>query len=196
MPPQLEAGSEWRRRNIVSRSKRGASPEPATLEPADEQQPLAPAPAQALSPTEQEVINLAERPEEIIEGEESCRDALKAARSSRRFAQSRIVACHQNGDEAMAQRWVQILNQLLGRQQLLEQGFRDILERDKKTMTASAAKRAYEGVFHDLRQKLLAAPAALAAQLNPNDPLHAQGILENWVRLLFKGIYENDKATT
>jgi hypothetical protein len=32
----------------------------------------------------------------------------------------------------------------------------------------------------------LAAPAALAAQLNPNDPIHAQGIMENWIRLLFK----------
>ena len=93
----------------------------------------------------------------------------------------------------MAQRWVQILNGIVARQQFLEDRFRDILERDNKTMSVEAAQRVHRTVFSDLRQKLVAAPAALAAQLNPNDPPHAQGILENWIRLLFKGIYENDQ---
>jgi hypothetical protein len=144
----------------------------------------------------QQAQTLAERPDEIVVGEKSCLDALKAVRSSRQYCQSRIAACHKRGDEAMARQWVQTLNAIVARQQFLEERFRDIMERDQKTMSIEAAIRVHRSVFSDLRQKLLAAPAALAAQLNPNDPPHAQGILENWVRLLFKGLYENDQPTT
>jgi hypothetical protein len=86
----------------------------------------------------------------------------------------------------MARQWVQTLNNIIMRQAAMEDRLRDILERDGKTMSVEAAERTYRQVFTDLRQKLLAAPAALAAQLNPNDPIHAQGIMENWIRLLFK----------
>jgi hypothetical protein len=86
----------------------------------------------------------------------------------------------------MAQKWVQTLNAIVTRQQLLEERFRDIMERDGKTMSVEAAERTFRQVFSDLRQKLLAAPAALAAQLNPNDPIHSQKIMENWIRLLFR----------
>lgn len=197
MPADLEAGSEWRKRNAA----RGVSRPPASRQPTPEKlaQEILPS---LLATTEQDVDEdpeatkqaetFAERPEEIIVGEKSCLDALKAVRSSRQYCQSRIAACHSRGDEAMAQKWVQTLNAIVTRQQILEERFRDIMERDQKTMSVETAARVHRSVFSDLRQKLLAAPAALAAQLNPNDPPHAQGILENWMRLLFKGIHESE----
>jgi hypothetical protein len=195
MPADLEAGSLWRQRNAARSASRPSTPRPPATEkpaPAPKSPPPTvpdPEPDEGPEATKQAEI-LAERPEEIIVGERSCLDALKAVRSSRRYCESRITACHQRGDEAMAQKWVQTLNAIVTRQQLLEERFRDIMERDGKTMSVEAATRIHRSVFSDLRQKLLAAPAALAAQLNPNDPPHAQGILENWMRLLFKGIYE------
>lgn len=197
MPAELEAGSEWRKRNAA----RGAS-RPAAARVAAQETPVAAPRVQTVPAPEpdtdedpaatEQAKTLAERPEEIVVGEKSCLDALKAVRSSRQYCQSRIAACHNRGDEAMARQWVQTLNAIVARQQFLEERFRDIMERDQRTMSIEAATRVHRSVFSDLRQKLLAAPAALAAQLNPNDPPHAQGILENWVRLLFKGIYEND----
>ena len=198
MPAELEAGSEWRKRNAA----RGVSPPATPRPPAPENPPPKPkATPRAAAPDPEEdpeatrqAETFAERPEEIVIGEKSCLDALKAVRSSRQYCQSRIAACHNRGDEAMAQKWVQTLNAIVTRQQLLEERFRDIMERDQKTMSVETATRVHRSVFSDLRQKLLAAPGSLAAQLNPNDPPHAQGILENWVRLLFKGIYENDNT--
>jgi hypothetical protein len=195
MPADLEAGSLWRQRNAARSASRPSTPRPpATEKPAPAPKsppPTVPDPEPNEDPEATKLAEtLAERPEEIIVGERSCLDALKAVRSSRRYCESRITACHQRGDEAMAQKWVQTLNAIVTRQQLLEERFRDIMERDGKTMSVEAATRIHRSVFSDLRQKLLAAPAALAAQLNPNDPPHAQGILENWMRLLFKGIYE------
>jgi hypothetical protein len=200
MPAELEAGSEWRKRNAARGVSRPATPRPPAPEgPAPA--PKAAPPAAAPEPDTDEdpeatrqAETLAERPEEIVIGEKSCLDALKAVRSSRQYCQSRIAACHNRGDEAMAQKWVQTLNAIVTRQQLLEERFRDIMERDGKTMSVETATRVHRSVFSDLRQKLLAAPGSLAAQLNPNDPPHAQGILENWVRLLFKGIHENEPS--
>jgi hypothetical protein len=197
MPVDLEAGSLWRQRNAARSASRPSTPRPPATEkpaPAPKSPPPTvpdPEPDEDPEATKQAEI-LAERPEEIIVGERSCLDALKAVRSSRQYCQSRIAACHQRGDEAMAQKWVQTLNAIVTRQQLLEERFRDIMERDQKTMSVEAATRVHRSVFSDLRQKLLAAPGALAAQLNPNDPPHAQGILENWMRQLFKGIHENN----
>jgi hypothetical protein len=198
MPADLEAGSIWRQRNAARSSGRPSIPRPPVTEKPEPAPKFSPPPP-TLDPeleedpkATKEAETLAERPEEIIVGERSCLDALKAVRSSRQYCQSRIAACHQRGDEAMAQKWVQTLNAIVTRQQLLEERFRDIMERDQKTMSVEAATSVHRSVFSDLRQKLLAAPAALAAQLNPNDPPHAQGILENWMRQLFKGIHEKN----
>jgi hypothetical protein len=193
MPADLEGGSQWRQRNAARGGGRPATataPAPKTETPAP--QPTAPEEPEDPDATKQ-AVELAERPEEIVIGERSCQETLKALRSSRQYCQSRIAACHKRGDEAMARQWVQTLNNIVSRQAAMEDRLRDILERDAKTMSVEAAERTYRQVFSDLRQKLLAAPAALAAQLNPNDPIHAQGIMENWVRLLFKETHEEQR---
>jgi hypothetical protein len=196
MPADLEGGSLWRQRNAA---RGGSRPAAAPVAAPRVETPPAPTPAPQ-APEEPEdpdatkqAVELAERPEEIVIGERSCQETLKALRSSRQYCQSRIAACHKRGDEAMARQWVQTLNNIVSRQAAMEDRLRDILERDAKTMSVEAAERTYRQVFSDLRQKLLAAPAALAAQLNPNDPIHAQGIMENWVRLLFKETYEGQR---
>jgi hypothetical protein len=190
MPADLEGGTIWRQRNAARGGSRGVK---APAAPRKVEAPAAP----ERTPDDQEdaeatklAVSLAERPEEIVVGERSCQETLKALRSSRQYCQSRIAACHNRGDEAMARQWVQTLQAIAARQTGMEDRLRDILERDAKTMSVEAAERTYRQVFTDLRQKLLAAPAALAAQLNPNDPIHAQGIMENWVRLLFKETHE------
>jgi hypothetical protein len=145
MPTDLEAGSIWRQRNAARSAGRPSIPRPPVTEK-PEPAPKSPPPAPTLDPeleedpkATKEAETLAERPEEIIVGERSCLDALKAVRSSRQYCQSRIAACHQRGDEAMAQKWVQTLNAIVTRQQLLEERFRDIMERDGKTMSLEAA---------------------------------------------------------
>jgi len=199
MPPDLEGGSVWRARNATRRAGRVLAPIPAP------QSPLAPVqadPAPELSPEVEEdpeatklAVELAERPEEVITSEASCKEMLRAQRSSRQYAAGRIAACHKRGDEAMAQRWTQIMNNIIPKQKDTERDLLDLLERTGKTMTTEAAKRAFRTVFSELRQKLVAAPAALAAQLNPQDPHHAQGVMENYVRSLFKETYEDHQPT-
>jgi transposase-like protein len=201
MPSDLEGGSVWRARNATRRAGRAPAPAPAPQSP-----PAAPVvqadPVPELSPEVDEdpdatklAVELAERPEEVITSEASCKEMLRAQRSSRQYAAGRIAACHKRGDEAMAQRWTQIMNNIIPKQKDTERDLLDLLERTGKTMTTEAAKRSFRTVFSELRQKLVAAPAALAAQLNPQDPHHAQGVMENYVRSLFKETYEDHQPT-
>jgi hypothetical protein len=106
---------------------------------------------------------------------------------------------HHSGDIEASRRWAQTHQQYIAKQVAYERQLRDLMERDGKTMQVEDAERTYRQVFSDLRQKLVAAPAALSAQLNPNDPIHAQGIMENWIRMLFRETNrpnENKTATT
>jgi transposase-like protein len=199
MPHDLEGGSVWRARNATRRA--GRAPSPATA-PQSPPAPVQADPAPEMSPEVEEdpeatklAVELAERPEEVITSEASCKEMLRAQRSSRQYAAGRIAACHKRGDEAMAQRWTQIMNNIIPKQKDTERDLLDLLERTGKTMTTEAAKRSFRTVFSELRQKLVAAPAALAAQLNPQDPHHAQGVMENYVRSLFKETYEDHQPT-
>lgn len=194
MPADLEAGSEWRKRNAARSGQRPVSaqkPPSQATEPPPRVDAAPAAPPPEPDPTEREVLAIADQPEEIANGTEECRAALKSVRLARRFCESKMAACHKSGDDAMARQWVQTLQAVLSRQSALEDRFRDILERDKTTISLAASERTYRGVFQDIRQKLLAAPAALAARLNPQDPPHALGILEEYLqKTVFREIYE------
>ena len=196
MPADLEGGSLWRQRNAPRQPGRKRAPDtsladtPPVASPPKPTPPLTPA-----DPDEQAVVAMAERPEEIIEGEEACRETLKSLRHARRFCEERMRDTFGRGDEAMSRQWTQTLNALAVRQIAMEDRLRTILERDGRTMSVEAAEHTFRGVVNDLRQRLLAAPAALAAQVNPNDPTHAQAILENYVRSLFKQAYDAVPAT-
>jgi hypothetical protein len=183
MPTDLEGGDVWRKNN-------------ATRQPAPKRQLASPQqlPPRPTDPDEQAVVAMAERPEEIIEGEEACRETLKSLRHARRFCEERMRDTFGRGDEAMSRQWTQTLNALAVRQIAMEDKLRAILERDGRTMSVEAAEHVFRGVVNDLRQRLLAAPAALAAQVNPNDPTHAQAILENYVRTLFKEVHNSPKT--
>lgn len=198
MPHDLEGGSVWRARNAARRAMKPNAPARPPVMTA----PVEADPAPELAPEIEEdpdatkmAVELAERPEEVITSEASCKEMLRAQRSSRQYCAGRIAACHKRGDEAAAQRWTQIMNNIIPKQKDTERDLLDLLERTGKTMTTDAAKRAFRTVFSELRQKLVAAPAALAAQLNPQDPHHAQGVMENYVRSLFKETYEDNQPT-
>lgn len=174
MPADLEAGNIWRKRNAPRRFTASRHPTSSTgTEAAD-----------------LEARELAERPEEIVTGEASCKRTLESLRKAVIHCECKVAACDEAGDEAGGQSWARVFQMLAARQVALEERLRSILEQDKKTMSFEAAEHTFRRVLSDIRQKILAAPAALAAQLNPADPLHAQAVMEGWIKALFKSIHQ------
>jgi len=187
----IEAAQSWYQRN--GRSRIASQPRPA------------PSPTPVESSTENEDPPEPAEPEPVAEptktftDTDNCREALNEQRQLRKHAAAQVARLHHSGDIEASRRWAQTHQQYIAKQVAYERQLRDLMERDGKTMQVEDAERTYRQVFSDLRQKLVAAPAALSAQLNPNDPIHAQGIMENWIRMLFRETNrpnENKTATT
>jgi hypothetical protein len=187
----VEAAQSWYQRNGRSRiaSQPRPAPNPTPVESSTENE-SAPEPAEPEPVTE---------PTKTFTDTDNCREALNEQRQLRKHAAAQVARLHHSGDIEASRRWAQTHQQYIAKQVAYERQLRDLMERDGKTMQVEDAERTYRQVFSDLRQKLVAAPAALSAQLNPNDPIHAQGIMENWIRMLFKETNrpnENRNTTT
>jgi hypothetical protein len=176
----VEEAVAWRKRNVNLKTK-------APLEQAMRSVPVSIAPSSEDQEMAEEVAKLTEIPTRT----KSCEDALRDAVTSRTLAKSMIVVSQGNGDYEAARRWMQTMQQLLHRQAALENQYRNLLERDGITIQVTEAEARYRGVLLDLKTIVSSMPAALAAKVNPQDPVLAQKALEEWRdKTLFKSIYE------
>jgi hypothetical protein len=190
----LEAARAWRQRN--GRSKLTS---PAKVTAALASTPAITAPAQppevidAMNRRAEEAI---EEPVKTFTDTDSCREALNEQRQLRKHAAAQVARLHHSGDIEASRRWSQTHQQYSAKQLTYERQWRDLLERDRRTIQIEDADRTFRAVLQDVRTLAASMPAALAAKVNPQDPVLAQKLLEEWRdKTLFKAIYE-DKTTT
>jgi hypothetical protein len=176
------------------------------------QKAFAPAKAHLLA-AESSAITAPNQPQEVIEemdrrAEESieqpvkqhtdtdnCREALNEQRQLRKHAAAQVARLHHSGDIEASRRWAQTHQQYLAKQVVYERQLRDLMERDRRTIQIEDAERLFRSVLQDVRTIAAAMPSALAAKVNPQDPVLAQKLLEEWRdKTLFKVIYENREA--
>jgi len=128
---------------------------------------------------------------------DNCREALNEQRQLRKHAAAQVARLHHSGDIEASRRWAQTHQQYLSKQVQYERQLRDLMERDRRTMQVEDAERTFRSVLQDVRTIAAAMPAALAAKVNPQDPVLAQKLLEEWRdKTLFKAIYENRNTTS
>jgi hypothetical protein len=191
----LEAARSWRQRN--GRSKLTS---PAKVTAALASPPAITAPAQppevidAMNRRAEEAI---EEPVKTFTDTDSCREALNEQRQLRKHAAAQVARLHHSGDIEASRRWSQTHQQYSAKQLTYERQWRDLLERDRRTIQIEDADRTFRAVLQDVRTLAASMPAALAAKVNPQDPVLAQKLLEEWRdKTLFKAIYENRNTTT
>lgn len=127
---------------------------------------------------------------------EHCREALNEQRQLRKHSAAQVARLHHSGDIEASRRWTQTHQQYFGRQAAYEKQVRDLMERDKITMRFEDAERAFREILQDVRTIATAMPSALAAKVNPQDPLLAQKLLEEWRdKTLFRSIHENKRPS-
>jgi hypothetical protein len=133
---------------------------------------------------------------EIVNGTQSCKEALQEARQLRKFAMAQAARWHQAQDAEQTRRWVMTHSQLSQRQSNYEKQLRDCMERDGLTLSYGEAERIFRTILQDIRIIAMAMPSALAVRVNPADQHHAQQLLTEWVqKTLFKAIYEKNTDT-
>jgi hypothetical protein len=190
----IEAAQSWYRTN--GRSKHFSA---AKLTAAEAIASAITAPAQP-----PEVIDaMNRRAEEAIEepvkqhtDTDNCREALNEQRQLRKHAAAQVARLHHAGEIEASRRWAQTHQQYLAKQTTYEKQLRDLMERDRRTMQVEDAERTFRSVLQDVRTIAAAMPSAMAAKVNPADPVLAQKLLEEWRdKTLFKVIYENRDTT-
>jgi hypothetical protein len=128
---------------------------------------------------------------------DNCREALNEQRQLRKHAAAQVARLHHAGEIEASRRWAQTHQQYLSKQASYEKQLRDLMERDRRTMQVEDAERVFRSVLQDVRTIASAMPAAMAAKVNPTDPVLAQKLLEEWRdKTLFKAIYENRDTAT
>jgi hypothetical protein len=191
----LEAARAWRQRN--GRSKL-TSPAKVTAAIAAASAITAPAqPPEVIDAMNRRAEEAVEEPVKQHTDTDNCREALNEQRQLRKHAAAQVARLHHSGDIEASRRWAQTHQQYLSKQVIYERQLRDLMERDRRTMQVEDAERTFRAVLQDVRTIAAAMPAALAAKVNPGDPVLAQKLLEEWRdKTLFKAIYENRNTAT
>jgi len=191
----VEAAQAWRQRN--GRAKL-TSPAKATAAAAIASAITAPAqPPEVIEAMNRRAEEAAEEPVKTFTDTDSCREALNEQRQLRKHAAAQVARLHHSGDIEASRRWAQTHQQYSAKQLTYERQWRDLMERDRRTMQVEDAERTFRTVLQDVRTIAAAMPAALAAKVNPGDPVLAQKLLEEWRdKTLFKAIYENKATAT
>jgi hypothetical protein len=185
----IEAAQSWYQRNGRTRLCSSAK----TVAAAVVASTIATTPAEASAATETspEPPPVSE-PTKTFTDTDNCREALNEQRQLRKHAAAQVARLHHSGDIEASRRWAQTHQQYLAKQVVYERQLRDLMERDRRTMQVEDAERTFRLVLQDVRTIAAAMPAALAAKVNPQDPVLAQKLLEEWRdKTLFKALYEN-----
>jgi hypothetical protein len=93
------------------------------------------------------------------------------------------------GEDNNARQWGALLLALAAKGAETETRLRRLREQDGETMTLDEARSVFGNILGEIKTLLTAMPAAMAAQVNPHDPPHAQHVLEGWRDSLFRKIH-------
>lgn len=130
--------------------------------------------------------------DEILTDTESCKEALIEARQMRKFAKGMAGVSQKNGDSEAARKWLTTHQQILARQASIELQYRAVLERDAVTITVEEAESQLADILKEIKNIMAEMPSVLAEQVNPDDPLHALTVLEDWrENVFFASLYTN-----
>jgi hypothetical protein len=160
----IEAAQAWHRRNVRPRQRRVHRTRTATPET---QTPAAVADAATTATTLEELAEL------------------------RAIARRGLADAQSAGDDYSLRAWTLAQAKILDQSATTEERLLAIARDKGQLLTVGQAREAFGSVLLDVRKLLDAAPSALAAKVNPQDPDHSRAIIEDWrngvLRTLHRG---------
>jgi hypothetical protein len=160
----IEAAQAWHRRNVRPRQRRARRTGTATPE--------------------------TQTPDDVA-------DAATAATTLEELAELRAIArrgladAQAAGDDYSLRAWTLAQAKILDQSATTEERLLAIARDKGQLLTVGQAREAFGSVLVDIRKLLDAAPSALAAKVNPQDPDHSRAIIEDWrngvLRTLHRG---------
>jgi hypothetical protein len=160
----IEAAQAWHKRNVRPRQRGVRRTRTATPE---EQTPAAVADAATTATTLEELAEL------------------------RAIARRGLADAQAAGDDYSLRSWTLAQSKILAQSAETEETLLAVAKDQGQLLTVGQAREAFGSVLMDVRRLLDAAPSALAAKVNPQDPDHSRAIIEDWrngvLRTLHRG---------
>jgi hypothetical protein len=107
----------------------------------------------------------------------------------REAATERYESALAAGEDDNARKWGALLLALAQRGAETESKLRRLREQDGETLTFNEAREVLGKILAEIKVLISAMPAAMAAQVNPTDSIHAQRALEGWRDSMFRKIH-------
>jgi transcriptional regulator with XRE-family HTH domain len=123
------------------------------------------------------------------------RDNLALLARLREAATERYESALSAGEDDNARKWGALLLALAQRGAETESKLRRLREQDGETLTFNEAREAFGKILMEIKTLLTSMPAAMAAQVNPADSLHAQRALEGWRDSVFRKLHGADSQS-
>lgn len=127
-------------------------------------------------------------------------DAATTTTTLEELAELRIIARRGLADAQAAQddyslrSWTLAQAKIVAQSAETEERLLAIAKDQGQLLTVVQAREAFGSVLMDLRKLLDAAPAALAAKVNPGDPDHSRAIIDDWVRGVLRTLHRGEAS--
>jgi hypothetical protein len=166
----IESAQAWHRRNVKPRQRRVHRTGKTTLATIVAKTPDTVAAAATTATTLEELAEL-------------------RAIARRGLADAQAVA-----DDYSLRSWTLAQGKIIAQSAETEERLLAIAKDQGRLLTVVQAREAFGSVLMDLRKLLDAAPAALAAKVNPGDPDHSRAIIDDWVRGVLRTLHRGEAS--
>jgi DNA-binding transcriptional regulator LsrR (DeoR family) len=126
--------------------------------------------------------------------------AATAESSLEELAQLRTIArrgladAQATADDYSLRAWTLAAAKILDQASAAEERLLAVARTKRELLTVGEAREAFGSVLMDVRGLLEAAPGALSAKVNPQDPHHARTILDDWLRAALRTLHRGDNG--
>jgi len=108
--------------------------------------------------------------------------SLDELRELRDVARRGLADAQAAGNDYATRAWALARSRILDQTSVAEERLLAVARAKGELLSVQEAREAFGSVLVDVRRVLDAAPAALCAKVNPQDPDHARAILDDWLK--------------
>jgi S-methylmethionine-dependent homocysteine/selenocysteine methylase len=164
----IEAAQAWHRRNVRPRQRRVPRTRTATSE--------------------------TQTPDDVADAATTA-TTLEELAELRAIARRGLADAQAAGDDYSLRSWTLAQAKILDQSATTEERLLAIAKDKGQLLTVGQAREAFGTVLVDIRKLLDAAPSALAAKVNPQDPDHSRAIIEDWRNGVLRTLHRGEERT-
>ena len=124
----------------------------------------------------------------------SAATSLDELRELRDVARRGLADAQASGDDYATRAWALVRSRILDQTSVAEERLLAVARAKGELLSVQEAREVFGSVLMDVRKLLDAAPAALAAKVNPTDMQHSRAVLDDWLRVALRTLHRGDNG--